>query len=233
MEPPVEKHELLPGERQARIVELAESIQLKNPQQFTEIEVDYSKPWGRFRKELEDRIEQNLNDIVVLIQFGQRGPGDHVRNFNPNKAEVLLAKRLPNRVWGDTWAPIMGKIEEKDFEAEFVKDFPRAHFEEFIALVSTWREEEEEARFLSSTPSTVLGEPYLDSETGRIVHVVIKAFPEFPEILERDSPIVAKGDREHSQMKWFKLNELPLDQMAEGTKKALRNALLKLAEIQK
>jgi len=232
IDPSIESTEVSPQERKARFLEIADGIQLQYPEQFNTVGIDYSKHWRNFIEELRAIMKRNLNDVVVLIQFGSWQEFGSVRNLNPEGTEMFLGKRLPGRIYGGTWAPIMGKIEEEDLEGEMVKDFPNMTFGEFISLVPAWREEQEEKKFESVTPSTILARPYLDEKSGRIVHVVLKSYTEIPELLDKKSSEPSRPDSEHSEVRWFKLDGLPLQEMDGGTKQAVKNALVKLAEIQ-
>lgn len=233
MESGLEKQEIDHGERAAKFKAIADSLTIRDPNQFQDQEIDYSKPW---RKTLTERIKTGRGDIVVLIQLraGARSDGTvSSERLDPENLEAWLAYRLPDRIYGSTWAPIMGKVEEKDLKHEFVS-LPKLEFGEFIRLVPVLREEKEEKVTAQSlAPAGFLAKPYLDKDSGRIIHVAIKVYPVIPELQERDPTFVAEGDREHSKARWFKLTELPVSQMAEGTKKAVQNALIKLAEIQK
>ena len=209
-------------ERGAKLRELAEKINLKNPDQFPDADIDYSVPFFRCRRELRQRIAQGRNDIVVLVQLKGEGL----------KLETFLGRRLPARIYGDTWAPIMGKIEERDLKHEFAK-LPKIRFGEFIRLVPMLREEhEEKATAQLLAPAGILAKPYVDQETGRIIHVAVKFYPITSVRWERDPTIITERDYEHSETRWFPLTKLPFNQMADGTKKAMKNALTAIAEIQ-
>lgn len=210
---------------------VAENIQLKDPSQFEDLSINYSRSWRRYQKELRERIASGNNDIVVLVQLGARvATSIQPYNLEPDQLEIYLARRLPDRVYGNTWAPIMGKIEEEDLKHEFVK-LSRISFGEFLLLVPVLREEQEEKMISHGVaPAGYLAQPYLDKETGRIIHVAVKFYPVLPEVWERDPAILSEGDREHSKTMWFKFGEMPLGEMAEGSKKAIKNALLEFAE---
>src|SRR3989344_1488405 len=234
MELGLEKREMDPGERASKFKAIADSLTIRDPSQFQDQGIDYhSKTW---RKTLAERIRASRGDIVVLIQLGAGARNDGTispAHLDPENLETWLAYRLPDRIYGSTWAPIMGKVEEKDLKHEFAS-LPKLEFGEFIRLVPILREEKEEkATAQSLAPAGFLAKPYLDKGSGRIIHVAIKVYPVIPELQERDPTFVAEGDREHSQVGLFKLTELPVSQMAEGTKKAIKSALIELAEIQK
>ena len=234
MESGLEQQETDRGESVAKFKAIADSLTIRDSSQFQNQEIDYStKPW---RKTLAERIKKGHGDIVVLIQLGAGARSDGIvspSHLDPENLEAWLAYRLPNRIYGSTWAPIMGKVEREDLKHEFAS-LSELKFGEFIRLVPVLREEKEEkATAQALAPAGFLAKPYLDKDSGRIIHVAIKVYPVIPELQERDPTFVAEGDREHSQVGWFKLTELPTNQMAEGTRKAIQNALIKLAEIQK
>src|SRR3989344_3319699 len=233
MESGLEQQETDRGERAIRFKAIADSLSIRELNQFEDQEINYSQPW---RKALAGRIKKGRGDIVVLIQLRARGSsGETVSpaHLDPENLEAWLAYRLPNRIYGSTWAPIMGKVEEGDLKHEFAS-LPKLKFGEFIRLISVLREEKEEkATAQALAPAGFLAKPYLDKDSGLIIHVAIKVYPVIPELQERDPTFVAEGDREHSKAGRFKLTELPVSQMAEGTKKAIKSALIELAEIQK
>lgn len=222
MELKTEQPGVSPRERGAKLRELAEKIDLKNLDQFPDADIDYLALFSRCRRELTQRIAQGRNDIVVLVQLKGEGL----------KLETFLGRRLLGRIYGDTWAPIMGKIEGRDLKHEFAK-LPKIRFGDFIQLVPMLREEhEEKATAQLLAPAGVLAKPYVDREADRIIHVAVKFYPITQVSWERDPAMIAEGDREHSEVRWFPLTKLPLTQMAEGTKKAMKNALTAIAEIQ-
>lgn len=235
MEPNLEQEKGPPNESSLRFKAIADSIYIGDPEQFTEAEIDYSKTLWNARADLRRRIRKGKADIVVLIQLGPKvePQANDLFQLNPDTLKTLLAYRLPNRIYGHTWAPIMGKVEEADLSNPFSR-LHRIKFGEFLRLVPVVREEKEEkvtAQLVA--PAGIMAFPYFDKESGRIIHVAIKVYPIIPQLKERDPLIVAEGDREHSRMQWFDLAQLPVEQMAEGSKKAMKNALAKLAEIQK
>ena len=143
MESGLEQQETDRGESVAKFKAIADSLTIRDSSQFQNQEIDYStKPW---RKTLAERIKKGHGDIVVLIQLGAGARSDGIvspSHLDPENLEAWLAYRLPNRIYGSTWAPIMGKVEERDLKHEFAS-LPKLKFGEFIRLVPVLREEKE------------------------------------------------------------------------------------------
>ena len=233
-EPPVEFEQNSTNERKRILLQLADSLILKTQNQFTQADIDYDEPFQQSRQiqELAKRIENNQGDVVVLVQLASKlGGNSSIEKFDPNTALMFLGKRRKDKIYGDTWSPLMGKIEPADLEHEY-GTLPNIKYGEFLRLIPIVREEREEksgSQLLA--PANVMAQSYLDVETGRIIHVGIKYYPLTPEALSKEWSVAAGG--EHTEAKWFNLGSLPTSQMSEGTKKAIKNALVKLAEIQK
>lgn len=228
-EPSAEFTEFPRQVRKEKLSEFAESIEIKRPEKFSDLEFNYKT---RLKNSPESQrllqsIRSGFNDIVVTVQFAHP-EAIFLGQADPDKLMILLGKRLPGRIYENTWAPIMGKIEEADIE-ELLADFPRANLKMLISDVS-FRETTEEERFKSIAASVILARPYQDRDSGRIVHVAVKFAPEVVGLLEKERK--AEITTEHSEFRWFRVGELPTDEMTDGTKKAIKNALIKLAEVQ-
>ena len=248
-------------ERQRRFRQAAEEIQLQNPEQFTDVVIDYTRPFGEFRKELARRIKRGVADTVVLVQMAQAGlVSSPLMLVDPDRVEFLLGKRSAGRIYGGTWAPIMGKVEEEDLVHPMLKkplSLPKnlRQFRDLIYILRTWRpksfgeflghvpalrEQLEEVTLWPIQSNFLVADSYKDQESGRIIHVVIQSYNRVSDPVDQAFETEGKhlkatrGENsvEHDEIRWFQLTNLPLDQMADGTKKALKNALLKLAEIQ-
>lgn len=227
-------------ERQRRFRQSADGIRLQNPEQFRDLNIDYNRPALEFLSELDRLIKKGTSDVVVLVQPGLRGGLESIKNLDPAKTEVLLGRRLPGRIYENSWAPIMGRVQGKDLRDELVGELSLSElrnfsFGEFMGLIPTLREKGEELPFFSITPSTILAKPYFGKVTRRRVHVLISSYTEIPELLEKGDKRVGRKARrykEHSEFRWFRLDSLPLDSMVDGTKKAMKSALTVIAEIQ-
>lgn len=223
----------------ATLEEIKASLEVNG--RFKDLRVDYRVPFQSIENELK-RKEGIETVVIVYINQPERqilGP------LQVAEIEILLGKRAgeERKEWGaGTWAPPMGRIEKEDInDASQIarnreKEWRKFSHGDFIKEVAA-RERREEIKGMPAQTLTLVCQPFKDLETERTVHVVVEIIQAVSTTEGRESRKwqLLEGKRdlktrvppesdEHTEFRWFKLEEVPED-MEPGSKKAILSAI--------
>jgi hypothetical protein len=220
--------------------------QLEVNGRFRPVRIDYQAPFQLVKTDLKKELAGRKKGVAVILL---NQPDLSILNpLQLMEAEILLGKRSSEegKPWGGgTWAPLMGRAEEKDLDLARQTTEARAkdgrvytHGDLIKEIAS--RERLEEARITPMQTIIVNCGSFKDLETGWTIHVVAEIIQavsqegeksEKRQLLEGKKTAAVEPDSdEHTEFKWFNLGELPLDEMEPGSKKAIRTALDFLAK---
>lgn len=209
-----------------KIPDLSESSE---EQDFTEIGIDYTQGFlptdlSKFR----ERTQAGKEIVATVIIGIPEALSEFDESFNSEQlamASILLGKR------NGIWAPVMGKIDEKDVKAVFSHDeteiFPgQEYLMRDLIKDNAFREVAKEIKGLPEISTISFAAAFHHQPTDRNIYVttmVVRA------IGQSSFPAVSPRSDEHSEFAWFKPEELP-QEMELGSRKSLIAAVTALSE---
>ena len=177
-----------------------------------EVPVSYSQPYEAAQR-------KHPRQIAAVIGLFQPDIGTASHGFVDPGSSVILTKRSDDNSWGaGTWSIPMGKIEQKDMEPGDTLGN--------VVLKAARREVEEELNRDRSEGFSLIVNSFIDEATGNLVHVVVEEIGDRVQRNDKVSEVALPDLREHSDVRWAKLRDIPsFDPMASGTKFVFLTAL--------
>lgn len=179
---------------------------------FTEIDFNYNHSY-------EETLKEFPNQVVAIIVLKQPSWAKSYSGYVDPQSDVIVSKRSKDSSWGaGTWAIPMGKIDEKD----------TTHKHEALGEVivnAAKRELNEEISRNSQFERSLITSSFLDNETGNLIHVVVTEINDYQQHTSSLS-IGVSDEREHDEVGWARISELPhLSPVENGVKYVFTTAL--------
>lgn len=248
--------------KRERIAKLRNVLRAVSPKgagrRFRPVQINYSasltqdRVWRSWVRRFAPTFKNEKHAVVVFLMRYWGAPASTVHFFDVGSADVLLAKRAAGSGWGaGTLSPIGGHVDYCIDLVPMDRYRRRAGADEIITVgrliaLTADRELREEIRIL--TPAVyqeIFCQPYKDLKTGYIVHVLTlvpsqigstreaSLARELKKQLRRVRRLkIELAESSHTEHGFFLLSQLPLDQMEDGSKFALAQALRKLIALQ-